>query len=472
MQSTNVSAVQEKKKFSFKMPHLLWIMLGLILLMSLLTYVIPAGAFAKDDKGTLIGTAFSYIGHQTPVTPWRAAMLMLDGLTGSGLIIFVVMVSGASIGVILDTGAVDDFLNWAVFKLSTKGTNILIPMMFVMMTYLGAFGGSDALIAVVPIGVLFAKKLKLDPIVAIGVTTFATLIGFGTGPTKQMITQAMMGVPVYSGFGVRFISMNFFMLVGLFMLMRYVNKIRKDAAKSALGSADWQNDLVVDGSVEIKEGKLTWQTLLIMLIFFGQYIVIVWFSFINAADAYKFMIAVYIIAAILCGVISGMSGDELGNSFAKGLATMAFVGFVIGMARVVSLVMTEGQIIHTIVYTLTRPLMNLNKGLSAIGMTAVISVINVLIPSATSKAAILVPIIQPVAQALNLTPQIAVQAFQYGDGFTNLISPALGWTIGSCAMAKVPFDKWFKWVFPKVVILSVMSYVWIYVLNQMGWTGM
>jgi uncharacterized ion transporter superfamily protein YfcC len=340
------------------------------------------------------------------------------------------------------------------------------------MTYLGAFGGSDALIAVVPIGVVFAKKLKLDPIVAIGVTTFATLIGFGTGPTKQMITQAMMGVPVYSGFGVRFISMNFFMLVGLFMLMSYVNKIRKDAAKSALGSSDWQKDLVVEGSVEIKEGKLTWQTILIMLIFFGQYIVIVWFSFINAADAYKFMIAAYIVAAILCGVISGMSGDELGNSFAKGLATMAFVGFVIGMARVVSLVMTEGQIIHTIVYTLTRPLMNLNKGLSAIGMTAVISVINVLIPSATSKAAILVPIVQPVAQALKLTPQIAVQAFQYGDGFTNLISPALGWTIGSCAMAKVPFDKWFKWVFPKVVILSVLSYAWIYVLNMMGWTGM
>jgi uncharacterized ion transporter superfamily protein YfcC len=67
---------------------------------------------------------------------------------------------------------------------------------------------------------------------------------------------------------------------------------------------------------------------------------------------------------------------------------------------------------------------------------------------------------------------MAVQAFQYGDGFTNLISPALGWTIGSCAMAKVPFDKWFKWVFPKVVILSVLSYAWIYVLNMMGWTGM
>lgn len=472
MQNEGTLVKTEKKKFQFKMPHLLWIMLGLIVIMCLLTYVIPAGTFAKDDKGNLIGTAFSYVGHQTPVSLFRAAMLMLDGLTGSALIIFVVMVSGAGIAVILDTGAVDDFLNWAVYKLSTKGINILIPMMFVLMTYLGAFGGSDALIAVVPIGVVFAKKLKLDPIVGIGVTTFATLIGFGTGPTKQMISQAMMGVPVYSGFGVRMLSMNFFMVVGLIMLMRYVKKIQKNPEASVLGSAEWMKDLKSDTNLELKQEKLTWNTIAIMLLFIGQYILIVWFSFINAADSYKFMIAVYILAAIICGAISGMSGEEIGNSFAKGLAGMAFVGFVIGMARVVSLVMSEGQIIHTIVYYLTRPLMNLNSGIAAVGMTGVISVINLLIPSATSKAAILIPIIQPVAQALNLTPQIAVQAFQYGDGFTNLISPALGWTIGSCAIAKVPFDKWFKWVFPKVVILSILSWGWIVVLNSMGWTGL
>ena len=69
--------------------------------------------------------------------------------------------------------------------------------MFVLMVYLGGFGGTDALIAVVPIGVIFTKKLKLDPICAIGVSSYATLLGFGTGPTKQFITQLMMGVPVY-----------------------------------------------------------------------------------------------------------------------------------------------------------------------------------------------------------------------------------------------------------------------------------
>lgn len=463
---------KEKKKKRFRLPHLLWIMLGLILIMSLLTYIIPAGNFAKDADGNLIGTEFSYLGYQTPVSPWKASMLILDGLIGSALIIMLVLIAGAGIGVILDTGAVDDFLNWAIYRLKDKGTNVLIPLLFIMMVYLGGFGGSDALIAVVPIGIVFARKMKLDPIVAIGVTTFATLIGFGTGPTKLMIPQMMMDVPVYSGFGARFLSMNFFMIVGLIYLMRYVKKIQRDPSASIMGDTDWLDDIDEDGDALIKETTLTWRTFLIMLIFFGQYILIVWYTMVIKDKMYEFMIAINIIAGILCGVIGGMTGDEIGNSFAKGLSGMAFVVFVIGMARVVSLVMNEGQIVHTIVYTLTRPIMDLNRGLSAIGITTIIALINPLIPSASSKAAILIPIIKPITEALDMTPQIAISAFQYGDGFTNIISPALGWTIGSAAVAKVPFQKWVKWSMPIVIIMIILSFGWIYVLNAIGWTGL
>lgn len=96
----------------------------------------------------------------------------------------------------MGTGAFDEFMNWAIYKLKDKDDSILIGVMFCLMVYLGAFGGSDALIAIVPIGVMFAKKLKLDPICAMGVSTYATLIGFGTGPTKQATTQMLMGVQI------------------------------------------------------------------------------------------------------------------------------------------------------------------------------------------------------------------------------------------------------------------------------------
>ena len=113
--------------------------------------------------------------------------------------------------------------------------------------------------------------------------------------------------------------------------------------------------------------------------------------------------------------------------------------------------------------------MGLPKSVSSIGMTVIIAIINPFIPSATSKAAILVPIIKPIAETLHLAPQLAVQAFQFGDGFTNLISPALGWTVGSCAMANVPFDKWFRWVLPKVIFFMALSFALMFVLTSIGW---
>ena len=462
--------MSEKKKF--KMPHLLWIMTGLIILASICTYIIPAGQFATNDLGQIMGDSFSYLGHQTPVSPWRAIYLFLDGLSGSSVIIFTVLAMGANVAVILETGAVDDFLNWAIYKLKDKGESLLISILFCLMVYLGGFGGSDALIAVVPIGLLFTKKLRLDPIVAIGVTTYATLIGFGTGPTKQVTTQMLMDVPAYSAFGTRFLFMNLFMIVGLVFLLRYVKKVKKDPTKSLMYGNGWDPDKTSfdaeDESSLIKETRLSWRTAAIMTIFFGQYLIIVLFGG-TGTGLYNFMVAISLITAVMAGVIGKMSADKLANGIAKGLASMAFVGFIIGLARVMSLVMTEGNIIHTIVYVLTRPLMDLPKSISSIGMTIIIAIINPFIPSATSKAAILVPIVKPIAETLHLSPQLAVQAFQFGDGFTNLISPALGWTVGSCAMANVPFDKWFKWVLPKVLFFMLLSFALMFALTVIGW---
>ena len=181
------------------------------------------------------------------------------------------------------------------------------------------------------------------------------------------------------------------------------------------------------------------------------------------------MIALSVAVSIICGFVGQFSFDKIGNEFGKGLAGMAFVAFVIGLAKVMSIVMTNGNILHTIVYYLTLPLMNLPRSVASIGMTFVISIVNLIIPSASSKAAILVPILQPISEALGMMPELAVQAFQYGDGFSNMFSPFLGWTVGSCVAAGVPFPKWVKWVMPKVICFMLMSFVIMFALTEFGW---
>lgn len=460
-----------KRKKPFKMPHLLWIMVGMVLVCSLLTYIIPAGQFATDANGAVLGDQFNYLGAQTPVDPIHALLDIFPGLTGSAAVIFVVMVCGASMQVFLDTKSFDTLLDWSLYRLQGRGETLIISVMFCLMAYLGGFGGSDALIAVIPVGIVFAKKLRLDPITALGITLFGTMIGFGTGPAKTFVVQGLMGTRPYGAFFTRFIIMNIIMVLGLLMVLSYIKKIRKDPTKSPMYSEGWRPGADVSEE-ELKETKMDARTVINLILFIGQFVFITIYGIVgDSSMIFAVMAVVMMFVAMLQGVIAGMSADQIGNSFAKGLSDMAFVGFVIGMARAVSLVLGDGNVLHTIVYFVTRPLMGLPRWISSIGMTLVIAIINPIIPSATSKAAILVPIMKPIGEALSMQPELIVQAFQFGDGFTNLISPLLGWTVGGIAMAGVSFDKWFKWAFPKVLMLIGASCVIMFVLTITGWTG-
>ncbi|MBR2596398.1 MAG: YfcC family protein [Solobacterium sp.] len=468
---------EPKKKKGFKMPHMLWLMIILLLICSLATYVIPAGAFGTDpETGAILGDQFSYLGQQTPVNPIKALLQIFPGLTGSATIAFIVMVGGATIQIFLDTKTFDKLLDWAIVKLQGQGDTLLISILFCLMVYLGGFGGSDALIAIVPVGVAFAKKMKMDGFVAMMVTTFATLIGFGTGPNKMFTVQVLMETRAYAGFGTRFIIMNIMMIVGLLMTLQYAKKIKADPTKSPLyGESFKPEEFVDDGEVMTTDVVIDWRMIVTLILFVGQYLYIVWYGMKGTAifgyDLFTMQCFAFMVIATIIGLVNGMSWDQMGASFTKGLAGMAFVGFVIGMARSVSLVLGMGNVLHTIVYVITRPLMNLPRWISSVGMMLVIALINPIIPSASSKAAILVPIIKPIGEVLQMHPELIVQAYQFGDGFTNIISPVLGWTVGSLAMCGIDYPKWFKWAFPRVLVMLLVAAVIMIVLTMMGYTG-
>src|SRR5699024_10542266 len=267
---------------------------------SLSTYIVPAGNFAVDGDGNVIGDQFSFLDGNTPVSPVRMLMLIMDGLVESSPIIFLVLAAGAAITVLLALGSINNMLNWAIDNPKDKGLLVLIVCMFVLITYIGGFAGSDALIALVPIGVIFARKLKLDPVVAIGITTFPALIGFVIGPSVY-IPQMMIGIAPYSGFGLRVIFMNIFMVVGLFYLLRYVRKITKDESKSIMYNEGWRpNGNVEDLEDEIEAEKLRPSSVIALALFIIQYLVIISYSMYwgDLESLYNFMIVVNIFTVI------------------------------------------------------------------------------------------------------------------------------------------------------------------------------
>lgn len=453
---------EKTKKKSFQLPHLLFLLIGLMLLMSILTYILPAGEFVETAEG-----ASEYVQvERTPVSPLKMLLYIYEGTANSGFIIALLLAIGGAVEVALHTKAMDRLIDFCLYKLRDKSASVLLPVTFFIMVLLGAFCATDALIAVIPIGVLFAKKLRLDPITAAGISLLATLVGFSTSPMGVYIAQGLMGVPMYSGFGVRMANMILCSCVGALYVTLYARRIAKDPSGSAMGSLDWQAEL--GESVELEERSLDPRDLLITAIFILQFPAAIFLN-ISFGLGTAVMPAVLIPMAVVIGLLHGMKLNEIGRSFEKGVCNMGFICLIIGLAGGISLVMRNGKILDTIAYYACIPLKNLSAGFASIGISMVVSLLNFFVPSATAKAAALVPIIKPMADNLGISGQLAVQAFQIGDGFCNIISPFLGWTIGGLAIAKVPYEKWVKWVLPLVIVFLLMEYGVLVFLSSINW---
>lgn len=469
---SKMDAPQPKAKKGFKMPHLFFLMLGLLIFMSLMTYVIPAGQFAKNADGTINGKVFTLLGHQTPVDPWNALLCILPGLQNSAYVIALLLTTGGAIGVILQTKAIDRVIDYILYVVQEKGVVVVVPIVTFMFGLLGAFGGGDYLVALIPIGIMMAKKLKVDPIMAMGLTLFPIFIGGTWSPTGLIIHWTMMDLPLYSGVAVRTVMMFIIIALDSLLITRYALKVKKDPTKSLIGNTDWVKDLVVfDESAAQREVKLAGSDVFVTIMFFLQFVLVVLAMTVFKMDK-GVQLAIMILSAIVCGFAARMKTDEIGNAFAKGAGGMAFVAFIIGIANALSLVMTNGNILHTIVYYACLPLSNLGFGAAAIGISVVITFINLLIPSASAKAAILFPIVRPMTEALGLTKQVGVEAFQLDDQFTNAISPCLGMTVAGCAAAGVDFGKYVKFAIRIIAPLWLLSEGVLFVLANMGWTGL
>lgn len=454
---------QTKEKKIFQIPHLLFLLLGLMAVMCALTYILPAGEFVETADGLK-----EYVRtERSPVNPGQALMYIYDGIANSGMVVALVLSIGGSVAVVLRTKSLDHLIDFCLYKLQNKGSAVLLPITFFLMSLLGGFGGNDALIAIIPIGVLLSKKLRLDPIVAAGVSFLGPMIGFATSPTVIFITQSLMGVPVYSGFGVRVLNLLLCTSIGAIYLTVYAKRLEKNPNRSAMGSLAWQAELDDVGTLERQELDL--RDVAITVLFFAQFPVAILLN-LNAGLGIGAMPAVMVPVSIVCGLINRMKISEIGETFEKGVCGMGFICFIVGLAGAISLIMSNGRILDTVAYYFSLPLQNLSSGLAAIGISIVVSLINFFVPSATAKAAALAPIIKPMAEALELPMQVATQAFQVGDGFCNLISPFLGWTMGSLAIAKVPYQKWVKWVLPLLIILLLTEYVVLVVLTNIGWS--
>lgn len=395
--------------------------------------------------------------------------------------------------------------------------NIIITLIMILFSLFGAiFGMSEETIAFAVIFVPLAISMGYDSIVGIALCYFAAHIGFAAAilnPFTVGIAQGLASVPMFTGIEYRTLCWIIVTTVSIGFVLIYAARIKKNPQKSPMYEADdyWRQK----GSSHIEEIKyytpksawivafLTGIVLTVYavkypvthmivdlstvsapllpvlagLFFISSYITLrrsIHFFVLNILAftmvylvvgvlGYQWYImeiaALFLAMGIITGFASGKKPGETTKLFVEGVKDIVSASLVVGFAGGIIAVLTDGQIIDTVLYSLSGALKGANQMSAITIMYLFQSVLNLIITSGSAKAALTIPIMAEFSDIVGLTRQATIMAFQFGAGFTDMIAPTSGVLIGVLGMARIPYVKWLKWILPILLILIIIGFL-------------
>jgi len=179
--------------------------------------------------------------------------------------------------------------------------------------------------------------------------------------------------------------------------------------------------------------------------------------------------AVFVALTVVMAIIARLSPDRTAVEFGEGAASLTSVALMIGVARSIQVVLNDGGIVDTLVHGISLPLQQLPGSLAAMGMFVVQSLANFFIPSGSGQAYVTMPIMAPLADLVGVSRQVAVLAFQFGDGFTNILVPTQAVIVGALAMAAIPYDRWLRFIMPFMVKIWIVGSIALAVAVLIGY---
>jgi len=169
--------------------------------------------------------------------------------------------------------------------------------------------------------------------------------------------------------------------------------------------------------------------------------------------------ALFTAAAIVVAIIFRLSGKNAMEAFVEGAKGMTMAALVIGISRGLLIIATDGKIIDTMLHSMAEATSGVSPAITAQIMFLVQGAINFFVPSGSGQAALTMPVMAPLSDLVGVSRQTAVLAFQLGDGIFNMIIPTSGVTMGALSIAKIPYQLWFKWLLPLILILMILAMI-------------
>jgi uncharacterized ion transporter superfamily protein YfcC len=393
--------------------------------------------------------------------------------------------------------------------------NIIITLIMLMFSLFGAiFGMSEETIAFIIIFVPLAITMGYDSIVGVAMSFVAAGLGFAgalLNPFTIGIAQGLSDIPLFSGIEYRLVCFVIINLIGIIYILRYARKIKKNPKSSIVYEDDayWREKGNADvESIKFHTPKMAWVTGGILSVIFivyafihkttelkvgtgsvdwpvfpvlaGLFIVFSIFSLRKSVHFFILNLLLFTILLLLVGVMgydwyvkeiatlflamgvfSGLamnsSANRIVNDFLAGAKDIMSAALVVGLAGGIIVVLEDGNIIDTLLYYTSTAMSDLGKIASVSMMYVFQTILNIAIPSGSGKAALTMPMMSQFSDLIGVSRQATVMAFQFGDGFTNMITPTSGVLIGVLGVARIPYEKWVKWIAPFMLILIILG---------------
>jgi uncharacterized ion transporter superfamily protein YfcC len=173
----------------------------------------------------------------------------------------------------------------------------------------------------------------------------------------------------------------------------------------------------------------------------------------------KEIATLFLVMGLVSGIAINSSPNTIVKDFLAGVKDILSAAFIVGIAGGIIVVLTDGNIIDTILYYVANSMRDLGQMATVSMMYVFQTILNLMIPSGSAKAALTMPIMSQFSDLIGLSRQATVVAFQFGDGFTNMITPTSGVLIGVLGVARIPYEKWVKWVAPFILLLFIIGFL-------------
>ncbi|WP_028778310.1 YfcC family protein [Shimazuella kribbensis] len=461
--STPLSISQKTKEIN------VFVLLTIVLAIALiLTYILPAGEYSRtevDGRSIVVPNSYKHV-DSASLNLMDFAGSFHKGMVEAGDIIFFVLIIGGAFGIIVSTGAIEAFIFSISRKLGNK-EKWLIPFMMLFFAIGGSLiGMAEETLVYIPILISLSLSLGFDVLTGAAIVLVGASIGFATAvmnPFTVGVAQGIAKLPMFSGIGFRIVLFVIMYLVGVWFIYRHAVRVKKDPSKGFFG--DGRYSKIDPNKTDV---TFTGRHKAVLICFLLNF---VWIAFgVIKYGWYMTEIAgMFILLAIVVGFIARIHPNDFVDRFMGGSAGLISGALIIGVAKAVVVILTDGRVIDTILYTAASALDSFPGYLSAIGIYVFQAVINFIVPSGSGQAALTMPIIAPLADLVGVTRQTTVLAFSLQDGIGNIILPTSGYFMAGLALAGIPWSRWVKWILPLILIQYGIGLVAVIVAHAINY---